>query len=137
VQVELDLGPFGHGGWRLRPTGEKGAAKGASTNNMYFIRSGIVKCTFAEDQDKEYILEFLGEGEILGEIEAICKTPAMSSGHRNSSGSLVLPRISLALVNFSGKSVFSAFICSWMIITVSTSRFFKRLFLLFFLVSDI
>ncbi len=51
----------------------------ASTTSVYFIRSGIVKCTFAEDQDKEYILEFLGEGDPWGEIEAICKTPAMSS----------------------------------------------------------
>jgi CRP-like cAMP-binding protein len=61
------------------PKGHSLIDQGASLTNVYFIRSGIVKCTFTEDGDKEYILEFLGEGEILGEIEAICKTPAMSS----------------------------------------------------------
>ena len=64
---------------RQFPRGHLLIGQGASTTSVYFIRSGIVKCTFAEDQDKEYILEFLGEGDILGEIEAICKTPAMSS----------------------------------------------------------
>jgi len=61
------------------PKGHSLFEQGASTSNVYFIRSGIVKCTFTEDQEKEYILEFLGEGEVLGEIEAICKTPAMST----------------------------------------------------------
>ena len=53
--------------------------QGAVTTNVFFIKSGIVKCSFAEDNGKEYILEFLGEGEVLGELEAITKAPAMSS----------------------------------------------------------
>jgi len=53
--------------------------QGDITTNVFFIRSGIVKCSFAEDNDKEYILEFLGEGQVLGELEAITKAPAMSS----------------------------------------------------------
>jgi len=53
--------------------------QGAATTNVFFIRSGIVKCTFSESNDKEYILEFLGEGQVLGELEAITQAPAMSS----------------------------------------------------------
>jgi len=47
--------------------------------NVLVIRSGVVKCYIAEDNGKEYILEFLGEGEILGEIEVIRKTPGMAT----------------------------------------------------------
>jgi CRP-like cAMP-binding protein len=53
--------------------------QGTTIANVFFIRSGIVKCTFSENHDKEYILEFLGEGQVLGELEAITKAPAMSS----------------------------------------------------------
>ena len=61
------------------PKGHLLFGQGEPTTNVYFIRSGIVKCSFAEDRDKEFILEFLGEGEVLGEIEAICRTPAFST----------------------------------------------------------
>jgi len=47
--------------------------------SVLVIRSGIVKCFIAEENGKEYILEFLGEGEILGEIEAIRRTPGMAT----------------------------------------------------------
>ncbi|MGK6353190.1 Crp/Fnr family transcriptional regulator [Parapedobacter sp. DT-150] len=40
---------------------------------VMLIKEGITKCFFTEDNDKEYILEFLGKGEILGEIEFIRK----------------------------------------------------------------
>ena len=40
---------------------------------VMFIKKGITKCFFKEDNDKEYILEFLGKGEIIGEIEFIRK----------------------------------------------------------------
>jgi CRP-like cAMP-binding protein len=53
--------------------------QGTVTTSVFFIRSGIVKCTFSESNDKEYILEFLGEGQVLGELEAITQAPAMSS----------------------------------------------------------
>jgi len=52
--------------------------QGTAVANVFFIRSGIVKCSFTEDGDKEYILEFLGEGQVLGEIEAISGIPAIS-----------------------------------------------------------
>lgn len=38
---------------------------------VMFIKEGIVKCFFTENNDKDYILEFLGKGEIIGEIECI------------------------------------------------------------------
>src|SRR5690606_18449155 len=51
---------------------------------VMLIKTGITKCFFTEDNDKEYILEFLGEGEIIGEIELIrqirclCNVEAMT-----------------------------------------------------------
>lgn len=43
---------------------------------VYIIRSGVAKCFITENNEKDYILVFLGEGEILGEIEAIRHTRA-------------------------------------------------------------
>src|SRR6187402_1110200 len=45
--------------------------------SVYIIRSGIAKCFITEDNGRDYILEFLGEGEIVGEIEAIRNQPAI------------------------------------------------------------
>jgi CRP-like cAMP-binding protein len=53
--------------------------QGTAINTIYFIQSGVVKCSFTEDNDKEFILEFLGEGEALGELEAFTNASAMSS----------------------------------------------------------
>ncbi|MCL6220332.1 Crp/Fnr family transcriptional regulator [Zunongwangia pacifica] len=39
--------------------------------NVYLIKSGICKVYFEEENGKEYILEFLSTGEILGELEII------------------------------------------------------------------
>ena len=44
---------------------------------VYVIKSGVSKCMITEENGKEYILEFLGEGEMLGEIEAIRKLPTV------------------------------------------------------------
>jgi CRP-like cAMP-binding protein len=52
--------------------------QGAETAHVFVIKSGIVKCSIA-DQDKEFILEFMGEGEVLGDLEAIRKVPAIST----------------------------------------------------------
>ena len=46
-------------------------------SSVYIIRSGVAKCFITEDNGKDYILEFLGEGEIVGEIEAIRNQPAI------------------------------------------------------------
>ncbi len=47
--------------------------------HVYIIKSGIAKCFITEENDKEYILEFLGEGEVLGEIEVIRKQKTICS----------------------------------------------------------
>jgi CRP-like cAMP-binding protein len=59
------------------PKGEMLLRQGESTTKVLIVRNGIVKCYITEDNEKEYILEFLGEGEVLGELEAICRRPAM------------------------------------------------------------
>lgn len=35
------------------------------------VKSGFAKCFYSEENGKDFILEFLGKGEIVGEIEAI------------------------------------------------------------------
>jgi CRP-like cAMP-binding protein len=47
--------------------------QGASIAKVYFLRSGITKCYIQEDNGKDYIFEFLGKGEVVGDIEAIRK----------------------------------------------------------------
>ncbi|WP_281612730.1 Crp/Fnr family transcriptional regulator [Flammeovirga sp. SubArs3] len=46
---------------------------------VILIKEGITKCFFTEENDKEYILEFLGSGEIVGEIEFIKKIRCLCS----------------------------------------------------------
>ncbi|MFZ4928243.1 Crp/Fnr family transcriptional regulator [Chryseobacterium sp. Mn2064] len=38
---------------------------------VMLIKEGIAKCYLTEENGKEYIMEFLGDGEILGEVELI------------------------------------------------------------------
>jgi CRP-like cAMP-binding protein len=45
--------------------------QGGVAPKVFVIREGIVKCFFNEENGKDYIVEFLGRGEVLGEIEAI------------------------------------------------------------------
>lgn len=42
-------------------------------SSVILIKSGVTKCFFEEENEKEYIIEFLGKGEIIGEIEYIRK----------------------------------------------------------------
>lgn len=44
--------------------------------HVFIIKEGVCKCVINEDNNKNYLVEFLGNGEIIGEIEAIldCKT---------------------------------------------------------------
>ena len=46
---------------------------------VYVIKAGITKCYITEENGKDFILEFLGEGEVLGELEAIRGERAFSS----------------------------------------------------------
>lgn len=47
--------------------------QGDTIRHVYMILDGITKCYIAEDNGKDYIFEFLGKGEITGELEAINK----------------------------------------------------------------
>lgn len=46
-------------------------------SKVMLIKDGIVKCYFAEENGKEYIVEFLGSGEIIGEVELIKNIPCL------------------------------------------------------------
>jgi CRP-like cAMP-binding protein len=39
--------------------------------SVYILQTGIAKCYLTEDNGKDFIEEFFGEGEIVGEIEII------------------------------------------------------------------
>ncbi|NIG54726.1 Crp/Fnr family transcriptional regulator [Chitinophaga sp. Cy-1792] len=39
--------------------------------NVFILKSGITKCYISEDNGKDYIFEFLGIGQIMGELEVI------------------------------------------------------------------
>jgi CRP-like cAMP-binding protein len=60
-------------------TGDKILTQGEFSKYVYVIKEGIAKCFFSEENGKDYILEFLGTGEILGELEAIKKTLCLCS----------------------------------------------------------
>lgn len=51
--------------------GQKLFSQDENATKVMVIRDGITKCFFTENNDKEYIVEFLGGGEIIGEIEFI------------------------------------------------------------------
>lgn len=61
---------------------DKGAVllqQGQQHAKVMILKEGIVKCFFSEDNGKEYIVEFLGTGEIVGEIEVIRDIPCLCS----------------------------------------------------------
>ncbi len=59
--------------------GERLLTQNETSTKIMLIRSGITKCYFIEENDKEYIVEFLGKGEIIGEIEVIKNVPCLCS----------------------------------------------------------
>lgn len=46
-------------------------------HRIFCVKSGVAKVFMTEENGKDYIFEFLGEGEVLGEIEAIRNLPAI------------------------------------------------------------
>lgn len=44
---------------------------------VMIVKEGLVKCFFNEENGRDYIVEFLGKGEIIGEIEAIRNTTCL------------------------------------------------------------
>jgi CRP/FNR family transcriptional regulator, anaerobic regulatory protein len=51
--------------------GEKLLVQNQKSSQIMLIKEGITKCYLEEENGKEYIMEFLGSGEILGEVEFI------------------------------------------------------------------
>ncbi|QPH38995.1 Crp/Fnr family transcriptional regulator [Pedobacter endophyticus] len=47
--------------------------QGDKIANVYIVKDGITKCFISEENGKDFIIEFLGKGEIAGELEAIKK----------------------------------------------------------------
>ena len=45
--------------------------QGQKPAKVFLIKEGITKCFFDEGDDKGFIVEFLGKGEVLGDIEVI------------------------------------------------------------------
>ena len=53
-------------GYRLIEQGDK-------ISYIYIIKEGISKCFISEENGKDFIIEFLGKGEVVGELEALKK----------------------------------------------------------------
>jgi CRP-like cAMP-binding protein len=43
--------------------------QGKRVNKVYIIKSGIAKCFLTDDNGNDFVQEFFGKGEIIGEIE--------------------------------------------------------------------
>ncbi|WP_295212340.1 Crp/Fnr family transcriptional regulator [uncultured Chryseobacterium sp.] len=59
--------------------GDKILTQNEISTKIMLIKTGITKCYFVEENNKEYIVEFLGKGEIIGEIEVIKNVPCLCS----------------------------------------------------------
>ncbi len=46
---------------------------------IYIIKEGIAKCYITESNGKDYILEFMGSGEIVGELEILHNTKSLTN----------------------------------------------------------
>lgn len=59
--------------------GDKILVQNQISTKIMLVKSGITKCYFVEESGKEYIVEFMGKGEIIGEIEVIKNVPCICS----------------------------------------------------------
>ncbi|NSL90801.1 Crp/Fnr family transcriptional regulator [Chitinophaga solisilvae] len=59
--------------------GEHLLMQGQGNKYVFIQKEGISKCYITEANGKEFIIEFLGEGELMGEIEIIRKTKNVTS----------------------------------------------------------
>ncbi|WP_223608116.1 Crp/Fnr family transcriptional regulator [Chryseobacterium sp. OSA05B] len=59
--------------------GERILTQHENPSKIMLIKEGITKCFLVEENDKDYIVEFLGKGEIIGEIEQIRNIPCLCS----------------------------------------------------------
>lgn len=53
--------------------------QGETVNKIIVIKEGITKCFITEENGKEYIPEFLSQGEIMGEVEIMSKKTCLAS----------------------------------------------------------
>lgn len=60
-------------------SGEKILIQDQKPSKIMLIKEGITKCYFVEENGKEFIVEFLGSGEIIGEVELIKNIPCLCS----------------------------------------------------------
>ncbi|KIO75835.1 Crp/Fnr family transcriptional regulator [Pedobacter lusitanus] len=51
--------------------GERLLEQDIKIDKVFIIREGVTKCYLTEENDKDYIFELLGKGEITGETEAL------------------------------------------------------------------
>jgi CRP/FNR family transcriptional regulator, anaerobic regulatory protein len=51
--------------------------QGEKPAKVWILKEGIVKCYFDEAGDKGFIVEFLGKGEIFGELEIVKHIPCL------------------------------------------------------------
>lgn len=56
---------------KLFPKGSLLLQQGCRATKIFIVEEGITKCYFSEENGKNYILEFLSAGEIVGELEVI------------------------------------------------------------------
>lgn len=62
---------------RFFEAGELLVSQNVEVNKVILLKEGIVKCSLTEENGKEYILEFSGSGEIIGELESIREVKAL------------------------------------------------------------
>ncbi|MEM6805673.1 MAG: Crp/Fnr family transcriptional regulator [Bacteroidota bacterium] len=53
--------------------------QGDDAGDLFLLTEGIAKCFIREENGREYVLEFLGKGEILGEVEAVLASENLSN----------------------------------------------------------
>lgn len=59
--------------------GQKLFRQDQKAHHLYFVKQGIAKCYITEENSKDYILEFFGEGEVIGELELLTSAPILST----------------------------------------------------------
>lgn len=53
--------------------------QGDDSADLFLVIEGIAKCFIREENGREYVLEFLGKGEIIGEVEAVLGSENLSN----------------------------------------------------------
>lgn len=67
----------GHIATRQYAPGAMLLRQGENIHHVYIIREGITKCYMREENGKDFIFEFLGQGEVTGELEVIRKAACL------------------------------------------------------------